>query len=93
MNKKLFAYNSGLKSRFREVVFEDFDETELSECLGRTCAPKGLQFAHLRIWVQAMKDRGWQAQDPRLTDVAVRRMGIHWPSAGCRQKILSYLKS
>lgn len=34
MNKKLFAYNSGLKSRFREVVFEDFDETELSECLG-----------------------------------------------------------
>jgi len=29
MNKKLFEYNPGLKSRFQEVVFEDFDESEL----------------------------------------------------------------
>ncbi|GKY97164.1 hypothetical protein MPSEU_000674800 [Mayamaea pseudoterrestris] len=27
--KKFFAYNEGLKSRFREVQFEDFDEDEL----------------------------------------------------------------
>lgn len=31
MNNKLFAYNSGLKSRFTEVIFEDFDESELSK--------------------------------------------------------------
>ena len=37
--KKFFAYNSGLKSRFREVVFEDFDEKELSKT-GRTCAQR-----------------------------------------------------
>lgn len=29
--KKFFAYNDGLKSRFREVLFEDFDEVELSK--------------------------------------------------------------
>jgi hypothetical protein len=34
MNNKLFAYNTGLKSRFQEVIFEDFDETELSQSLG-----------------------------------------------------------
>jgi len=28
--KKFFAYNDGLKSRFRSVVFEDFDEDELT---------------------------------------------------------------
>ena len=28
--KKFFAYNDGLKSRFKEVMFEDFDETELA---------------------------------------------------------------
>lgn len=27
---KLYAYNAGLKSRFREIVFEDFDEFELA---------------------------------------------------------------
>ncbi|CAK0788469.1 unnamed protein product [Prorocentrum cordatum] len=31
MNDKFFAYNPGLKSRFKEVVFEDFDESELLE--------------------------------------------------------------
>ena len=34
MNNKFFAYNTGLKSRFQEVIFEDFDETELSQSLG-----------------------------------------------------------
>ena len=34
MNNKLFAYNAGLKSRFQEVIFEDFDEAELSQSLG-----------------------------------------------------------
>jgi len=29
--KKFFAYNDGLKSRFQEVVFDDFDESELSK--------------------------------------------------------------
>lgn len=28
--KKFFAYNDGLKSRFQEVMFDDFDETELT---------------------------------------------------------------
>jgi len=28
--KKFFAYNPGLKSRFKEVIFEDFDRKELS---------------------------------------------------------------
>lgn len=28
--KKFFAYNVGLKSRFKEIIFEDFDEKELS---------------------------------------------------------------
>ncbi|CAE8593269.1 unnamed protein product [Polarella glacialis] len=28
MNSKLYAYNEGLKSRFQEVIFEDFDEPE-----------------------------------------------------------------
>ncbi len=28
--KKFFSYNPGLKSRFKEVIFEDFDEKELS---------------------------------------------------------------
>ncbi|CAK9039190.1 Protein CbbX, partial [Durusdinium trenchii] len=31
MNNKFFAYNTGLKSRFHEVIFEDFDEAELSQ--------------------------------------------------------------
>uniref|UniRef100_A0A7S4Q8G3 AAA+ ATPase domain-containing protein n=1 Tax=Alexandrium monilatum TaxID=311494 RepID=A0A7S4Q8G3_9DINO len=31
MNTKFFAHNSGLKSRFQEVLFEDFDEGELTE--------------------------------------------------------------
>ncbi|CAJ1356275.1 unnamed protein product, partial [Effrenium voratum] len=57
MNNKLFAYNSGLKSRFTEVIFEDFDESELS-----------------KIWEQNMVKRGWSAEDPRLTAVAVRRI-------------------
>ena len=30
-HKKFFAYNVGLKSRFREVAFEDFDENELAK--------------------------------------------------------------
>ena len=30
MNAKMYAYNSGLKSRFNEVIFEDFDEKELA---------------------------------------------------------------
>ena len=30
MNSKLFSYNTGLKSRFDEVMFEDFDEKELT---------------------------------------------------------------
>jgi len=34
MNNKFFAYNPGLKSRFIEVIFEDFDEKELSQSLG-----------------------------------------------------------
>lgn len=34
MNNKFFAYNAGLKSRFIEVIFEDFDEKELSQSLG-----------------------------------------------------------
>jgi len=29
MNSKMYAYNDGLKSRFQEVIFEDFDEGEL----------------------------------------------------------------
>ncbi|SPR01593.1 unnamed protein product (mitochondrion) [Plasmodiophora brassicae] len=29
IQNKLFAYNDGLKSRFQEIVFEDFDEDEL----------------------------------------------------------------
>lgn len=29
-NEKLFAYNDGLRSRFTSVIFEDFDEQELS---------------------------------------------------------------
>eukprot|EP00474_Spongospora_subterranea_P008580 CRZ09038.1 hypothetical protein [Spongospora subterranea] len=29
MTKKLFSYNEGLKSRFAEVTFDDFDESEL----------------------------------------------------------------
>ena len=29
MNEKFFAFNPGLKSRFTEIVFEDFDEAEL----------------------------------------------------------------
>ena len=29
--EKFFKYNPGLKSRFREVVFEDFDESELKK--------------------------------------------------------------
>ena len=29
--KKLFAYDPGLKSRFREILFEDFDEKELGK--------------------------------------------------------------
>ena len=36
MNNKLFAYNTGLKSRFQEVIFEDFDEAELSQSLERS---------------------------------------------------------
>ena len=28
-NKKFYAYNPGLKSRFQEILFEDFDEDEL----------------------------------------------------------------
>ena len=28
--KKFFAYNDGLKSRFKEIMFEDFDEKSLS---------------------------------------------------------------
>ncbi|OLQ07138.1 Protein CfxQ [Symbiodinium microadriaticum] len=31
MNSKIFAYNTGLKSRFTEVHFEDFDEKELAQ--------------------------------------------------------------
>eukprot|EP01134_Creolimax_fragrantissima_P007209 CFRG7209T1 len=30
MNAKFFSYNTGLKSRFKEVLFEDFDENELT---------------------------------------------------------------
>ncbi|KAI8995867.1 P-loop containing nucleoside triphosphate hydrolase protein [Gaertneriomyces semiglobifer] len=30
MNKKLYAFNDGLKSRFEEILFEDFDEYDLS---------------------------------------------------------------
>uniref|UniRef100_A0A7S2JRL8 AAA+ ATPase domain-containing protein n=2 Tax=Leptocylindrus danicus TaxID=163516 RepID=A0A7S2JRL8_9STRA len=29
-NKKLFAYNDGLRSRFESIIFEDFDEAELT---------------------------------------------------------------
>lgn len=38
MNNKFFAYNTGLKSRFHEVIFEDFDEAELSQRLGEDVA-------------------------------------------------------
>lgn len=30
-NKKFFSYNDGLRSRFHSILFEDFDEDELSE--------------------------------------------------------------
>ena len=30
-NEKFFAYNPGLKSRFQEILFEDFNEDELSQ--------------------------------------------------------------
>ena len=39
MNNKLFAYNSGLKSRFTEVIFEDFDESELSKLPAQQALP------------------------------------------------------
>lgn len=31
INKKLYSYNDGLRSPFKTVIFEDFDEKELSE--------------------------------------------------------------
>ena len=47
MNSKIFAYNTGLKSRFTEVHFEDFDEKELAQTpwqqlnVSHLCCKKG----------------------------------------------------
>jgi AAA lid domain len=41
--KKFFAYNSGLKSRFSTVLFEDFDEVELSTIWTSMRQEKGWQ--------------------------------------------------
>eukprot|EP00727_Mastigamoeba_balamuthi_P005898 m51a1_g1928 hypothetical protein (3697) ;mRNA; f:880111-891708 len=41
MNSKLFAYNEGMKSRFEEVMFDDFSEPELREIWDGMLADKG----------------------------------------------------
>ena len=38
MNAKIYAYNTGLKSRFNEVIFEDFDAKELAQTFAERSA-------------------------------------------------------
>lgn len=49
MNEKLFKYNHGFASRFKDVVFEDFDERELLEVWTTMLEEKGWQAADSRI--------------------------------------------
>ncbi|KAI9135934.1 P-loop containing nucleoside triphosphate hydrolase protein, partial [Paraphysoderma sedebokerense] len=41
INKKLYSYNDGLKNRFQTIIFEDFDENELSEIWRREIKRRG----------------------------------------------------
>lgn len=41
MHKKLYSYNDGLKSRFAEINFEDFEESELKEIWDQLLKDRG----------------------------------------------------
>ena len=49
MNDKFFAYNPGLKSRFTEMVFEDFDEEELLQVWNSQRKERGWTEADSRL--------------------------------------------
>ena len=44
IHNKLFAFNSGMKSRFKEMFFDDFDEYELSLVWNEIAADRGWTF-------------------------------------------------
>lgn len=41
MEKKLYAFNSGMVSRFANVAFDDFSESELADIWRKNCKDKG----------------------------------------------------
>ncbi|CAE7266840.1 spoVK [Symbiodinium natans] len=49
MNSTIFAYNSALKHHFNEVLFEDFDETELAQIWARMHCQRGWSEGDLRL--------------------------------------------
>lgn len=48
IEKKLYAYNDGLKSRFQEIYFEDFDKQDLQQIWEGILKEKGWN-AHSKL--------------------------------------------
>eukprot|EP01060_Flectonema_neradi_P033850 TRINITY_DN5789_c0_g2_i4.p1 TRINITY_DN5789_c0_g2~~TRINITY_DN5789_c0_g2_i4.p1 ORF type:complete len:3745 (+),score=744.53 TRINITY_DN5789_c0_g2_i4:86-11320(+) len=48
-NDKFFAYNDGLRSRFKTVVFEDFDKPELASIWSKMITDRSLRETHPRL--------------------------------------------
>lgn len=60
MHKKLYSYNEGLKSRFNEIMFDDFDKEDLLQIWnqiavekGWTVEPRASEFAVERLFSKA----------------------------------------
>jgi hypothetical protein len=73
MQEKLYSYNDGLKSRFEEVYFEDFDEAELNliwnhllESKGWTADPKVGYIVCKRLSIMANKKGFGNARAVRI---------------------------
>jgi Holliday junction resolvasome RuvABC ATP-dependent DNA helicase subunit len=47
IENKLYAYNSGMRDRFRSIMFEDFDENELLEVWDGMCKKAGWTTANM----------------------------------------------
>ena len=86
-NKKFFAYNPGLRSRFQEILFEDFNEGELSQIWENMrqkkhwCEEDNVQSVVIRRLVKSTGRKGFgNARDVRkvlesATQSAMTRLG------------------
>ncbi|KAJ3187506.1 hypothetical protein HDU85_006800 [Gaertneriomyces sp. JEL0708] len=94
MNKKLYAFNDGLKSRFEEILFEDFDEYDLSTVWGGMLADRGWvadkQVANLvvkRLVKQANRKGFGNARSVRKCLEAATKKAMSREGFDCRLKL------